>query len=482
MKIGIFSRLTVCYLIVIVLLSASNIFAILKLMQLNTIVTNSNNMDMFLIDSTKRIADLIRSERINEQKYFLTKNPAAYNMYLSAKGEFEKVLEKLSSMPLSTSRKISLEKVIKHHRDYQLLVQAEVQHMKENLPYDRNWYSSMKERAVDAIDEEEENLEDYSRDDINQKIQTISKAGTSARSVVVLFLLLSVLLAVLLSFFITQSITSPLMNLVKKARSIEAGEFECSLAVPGLPEINELTEAFNLMCEKLKAMDKLKNDFFSMMSHELRTPLTSIKEGASLLLDGVGGTITEKQGRLLRIINTESKRMTILVNSILDLSKMEVGMMPYNFEQNSINPLIKRIMSEFEPNVEAKSILLETQIHEDLKSTMFDGERILDVLRNLVANAVKFTPEGGRISIAARPVPGGVEVSVSDTGPGIPQENLAGMFDKFVSSDQKMGTGLGLAVVKHIISAHRGTVWVESKIGEGSCFYFTLKREEMHTI
>jgi signal transduction histidine kinase len=224
----------------------------------------------------------------------------------------------------------------------------------------------------------------------------------------------------------------------------------------------------------IAALEKLRNNFFSMITHKLRTPLTTVKEGASLLLEGVGGSITKKQEQLLSIIAIECKRMANLLNSILNLNKMEAGMMTYSFENGKIDHLIEQVMAENAPNVEAKSIHLKKQISAGLPPVRMDHERILDVLRNLVENAVKFTPKGGRITIVARPVDGGLEVSVSDTGPGIAKENLVVIFEKFASFDQKNGIGLGLSIAKHIVEAHGGKVWAEAKVDEGATFHFSL--------
>jgi two-component system sensor histidine kinase GlrK len=211
-----------------------------------------------------------------------------------------------------------------------------------------------------------------------------------------------------------------------------------------------------------------------MISHELRTPITTIKEGTSLLLEGTCGSTTEKQGKLLTIIAAESNRLISLVNSILDLSKMDAGMMEYHFERRSIEPLIEQAINEVTPYAEAKRIQLKNSVYTDHSLCRIDSERILDVLRNLVGNAVKFTPEKGQISITANLLNGRLEVSVHDSGPGIPKEKLSAIFEKYVSSDQKKGTGLGLAIVKHIVTAHGGKVWAESDPGEGSRFIFVL--------
>jgi two-component system sensor histidine kinase GlrK len=278
---------------------------------------------------------------------------------------------------------------------------------------------------------------------------------------------------------IARSITRPIAILKNKTREIAKGRFEGDLRLSSPPEIGELAASFNLMCRRLSELDKMKTDFFASMSHELRTPLTSIKEGTGLLLEGVGGATTEKQRKLLTILAEESNRLIGLVNSLLDFSKMEAGMMTYSFEKASLAPLIKKAVGEITPLVEAKGIQLETEVADVLPTVKLDRERILQALRNLIGNAIKFTPKAGRVKVSARPVNGKVEVSVRDTGPGIAAENLKTIFDKFQQGNSAgafsaNGTGLGLAIAKHIIISHGGEIWVENQLDQGSTFIFVL--------
>ena len=474
MKFGIFPRLTSGYLVVLFLLGASNVYAILKLVQFNTLILNSYNEDIRLLDSEKKLVDSLFSQRRFEQKYILTKDTILYNQFLSAKEDFERTLAELNTIPVSPIQNDSFKIIKESHQRYHFLVEAEVKNMKNNRNYNGNWYKIEKEKAADTILEEVKKLDEFSRKAFYDKTKIVSDAGALARTVAVISFMIAVLLVILLSFLITRSITNPLLKLVKKTRDIQTGIFDCDLDVSAPPEIKELTEAFNLMCNRLKEVDKIKTDFFAMISHELRTPITTIKEGTSLLLEGTCGSTTEKQGRLLTIIAAESNRLISLVNSILDLSKMEAGMMEYNFERRSIEPLIKQVINEITPYAEAKGIHVKNSANTDHSLCRMDSERILDVLRNLVGNAVKFTPEKGQISITANLLNGGLEVSVCDSGPGIPKEKLSAIFEKYESSDQKKGTGLGLAIVKHIVTAHGGKVWAESDPGQGSRFIFVL--------
>jgi len=474
MKFGIFPRLTAGYLVVLFLLGASNVYAIWKLVQFNTLILNTYNQDIRLIDSEKKLVDSLFSQRRFEQKYVLTKDRVLYNQFAAARQDFEGFLAEVDSVPLSSAQKDSLKRIRQAHRHYQSLVEAEVKSLRANREYDTNSYKAAKEKAADIILEEVKRFEDLSRKGFSEKARSVSEAGALARKVVMVSFVVTVLLAVLLSFFITRSIASPLMKLVKKTRDIQSGIFDRDLDVSAPPEIKDLAEAFNRMSKRLKEADRIKADFFAMISHELKTPLTTIREGISLLLDGTCGPTSEKQGRLLTIIAAESNRLTGMVTSILDLSKMEAGMMEYSFDTKGIEPLIEQVINEIAPYAEAKRIHLENMVNTPLPLYRMDAERILDVLRNLVGNAVKFTPPQGRVAIAAIPQDRGLEVSVCDSGPGIPRERLSAIFEKYESSDQKKGTGLGLAIAKHIVTAHGGRIWAESDPGQGSRFVFVL--------
>jgi two-component system sensor histidine kinase GlrK len=287
------------------------------------------------------------------------------------------------------------------------------------------------------------------------------------------------ILGIVISLLINKSITQPVSMLEKKTKEIGKGKFKGDLKIASPPELAELAEAFNLMCHKLNELDKMKSDFFSSVTHELRTPLATMKMGSGLLQAGVEGPLTEGQRNLLAGLEKEINRLTGLVNSILDLAKMEAGMMPFHLEPKNIGPLIDQAIQEIGLLVEAKKINLRVSVTKGLPLIKIDSEKILQTLRNIIGNAVKFTPEAGRVTISARSVDHGVEVSVADTGPGIPTENLATVFEKFQQapaggSPLMKGTGLGLAISKEIVNRHGGKIWAESQPGHGSRIVFVL--------
>lgn len=471
------------YLTIFILVTVVSVYVILKLHQLNTNTRHMLRIDNPILDYEEKLTDSILSQLRYEKKYVITKDIFLHDQFLSAKEDFNKFLSEALSMADTPEKRNSLNKVKAHYERFQSLIDKEFEYVRVNQTYPKRWHEQEMEKAADGILKELKKLEVYSRRDIQQRMKLLGESASSARKLAITMSVIAILLVIGTSFFITRSITKPITLLTDKTKEISEGIFECHLQITSPPEMGKLAGAFNSMCGQLKMVDKMKSDFFSSMSHELRTPLTSIKEGISLLQDGAGGAISDKQKRLLVILSEESKRLIELVNSVLDLSKMEAGMMTYTFEKTSLAPLIEKTMMEMGPLVEAKKITLEARIDKELPAIKMDRERILQALRNLIGNAVKFTPEGGNVRISAKHVNGEVKVSVADTGTGISKENLATIFEKFQqaylkSSDQSKGmmkgTGLGLAIVKHIVTAHGGKVWAESELGQGSSFIFIL--------
>jgi two-component system sensor histidine kinase GlrK len=478
-KLTIFPRLIIGYLTIFILMMTVSVYPIIKLRQFNKATRHILNIDYHILDLDKKLADSLLSQLRYEKKYIITKDVALYNQFLSAKDEFEKYLIEVASAADTLEKRNSLDTIKSNYAYYQSLIEEEVKFVRMQKPYYKKRYEQGKEKATDGILEELGILENSSRQDIENRMKVLGEAFASALRVSIVMVIIIISLVITTSFFITMSVTKPLSLLMEKTGEISEGIFRGDLTISSPPEISALAKAFNSMCGKLHAVDKMKSDFFSTMSHELRTPLTSIKEGTSLLLGGEGGSITDQQKKILTILSEESNRLINQVNSVLDLSKMEAGMMTYTIEQTNLRPLIEQVTREIGPLVEAKKICVEAEIDEKLPAVRIDCERILQALRNLVGNAVKFTPHGGRVNINARPVHQGVEVSVKDTGPGISAGNFTTIFDKFQQVTapglyRTKGTGLGLAIAKHIITSHGGRIWVESESGKGSTFTFIL--------
>lgn len=230
--------------------------------------------------------------------------------------------------------------------------------------------------------------------------------------------------------------------------------------------------------ERLKEIDKLKTQFLANMSHELRTPLNSIIGFSRVILKGIDGPLTELQKTDLTSIHNSGQHLLGLINNILDLSKIEAGKMELNFEEVELEPIIKGVMSTAIALVKDRPITLHQDIPVSLPTVWADPTRIRQIILNLVSNACKFTDEG-RVTISAHADQERVTISVSDTGIGIPEENLTSIFEEFTQVDSSTtrkvgGTGLGLPISRHFVEMHKGQIWVESKLGYGATFNFFI--------
>ena len=238
---------------------------------------------------------------------------------------------------------------------------------------------------------------------------------------------------------------------------------------------------------KQKELDNLKSHFVASVSHELRTPLVSIQKSVSLLLSKDAGPISETQKQFLSIADRNLKRLSNLINDLLDLSKFEAGKMKLVCEPTSISTVINDASETFNTWASTKSITIEKKIHDNLPQTNLDSERIIQVLNNLLGNAIKFTPNNGTITVEASIQSNNqkLKVSVADTGLGIAEKDLAQIFNKFyqarnLGTTNIQGTGLGLSLAKEIVELHGGKIWAESTQNKGSTFIFTLPLNTNH--
>jgi NtrC-family two-component system sensor histidine kinase KinB len=231
---------------------------------------------------------------------------------------------------------------------------------------------------------------------------------------------------------------------------------------------------------RLTELDRLKSEFVMTASHELRTPLTSIGMSIDLLLETAPKKLEAKEQQLLSAAHEDLQRLKVLVNNLLDLSKIEAGKMEMEFSSQSVPLLLQKVVQSFKVQAEQKGVAFSFHFPEGLPKGKADANKVSWVLTNLVANALHFTPRGGNIQLAAEAFGPFIQISVQDDGPGIPYEYQSKIFDRFVQvkSNQVLGgSGLGLAICKEIVRAHGGTIWVDSAPGAGSTFHFTLPAE-----
>jgi signal transduction histidine kinase len=229
---------------------------------------------------------------------------------------------------------------------------------------------------------------------------------------------------------------------------------------------------------QLEAASQHKSEFLANMSHELRTPLNAIIGFSEVLGERLFGELNEKQEEYLKDIHASGQHLLSLINDILDLSKIEAGRMELELTDFHLPAALDNALTLVRERAGRRGIALHVTTDERLDYVRADERKVRQVVLNMLSNAIKFTPEGGRIEVRAKPVNGSVEISVSDTGVGIAPEDQEAIFEEFRqvgTADKKVeGTGLGLALSRKFIELHRGRIWVESQVGTGSPFTFTI--------
>lgn len=265
-------------------------------------------------------------------------------------------------------------------------------------------------------------------------------------------------------------------HIAQDMAELELRNEQLNKAMSDLQQAQEL-EVIN---KKLKAMYELQKEFTSTVSHELRTPLASIKMGIDLVESKMLGEINAQQQEALGHVKSNVDRLKRLIDDILDLTKMESGRSQMNMIMNDLHKVIKEVIYAQSHVAESKGLYIKTKFDDQVSRVLFDSDRVIQVLNNLINNSIKFTKNGGiTITTDTRAYEGYVLVSVSDTGKGIAPENISKLFQKFhqiesAQDNEAGGTGLGLAICKEIIAKHDGRIWVESKLGEGTNFNFIL--------
>lgn len=259
---------------------------------------------------------------------------------------------------------------------------------------------------------------------------------------------------------------------------------ELEIQTWGLEKTNEgvklLYKELEEKNRRLKDLDELKTQFLSTVSHELRTPLTITKEGINLILDKIPGNINKKQEEVLVMAKNNIDRLSRIINDLLDISKIEAGKVELKKEVVNLCAIIKDVVAFFKPAAFKKGIDIKSSLPKENIDILADADKITQVFTNLVGNALKFTNKGS-IAISAKSKTDMIECCVSDTGVGVSEEGLLRMFDKFqqigsTAVNKEKGTGLGLSIANSIIELYDGSIWAESKPGEGTKVVFVLPR------
>lgn len=302
---------------------------------------------------------------------------------------------------------------------------------------------------------------------------------------IVLIIILIIINITIIDFYISRFISAPIVKIYNATKEIEKGNYNVNLDIKTGDEIEMLSKAFNQttlalgkMAEERKELDSAKTEFLSMTSHELRSPMTPMKAQLQMLEEGYFGKLSEKQKESINIITRNADRLDNIICDFLEISRIEAARLRFDFRETDIVQTIRETVKFMEGFAKEKNIKLEIDVGE-IPIIQADPDRISQVLRNLINNAIKFSKENSNIIISAHKKDDYVLFSVHDYGCGLTPENQIRVFEPFyqvenVNRNRHDGTGLGLAICRGIVKSQKGKIWIESRISHGSKFYFTF--------
>ena len=292
-------------------------------------------------------------------------------------------------------------------------------------------------------------------------------------------------IAISVGFFLSEAITDRIGNLSSAFKKISKGDLHIRVAVEGRDEMASLSAMFNEMSAQLEEtrrkqqeLEALRSDLIAWVGHDLRTPLTSIRAILEALADGVVEDPTTVQ-RYLKTAQKDIASLSYLIDDLFEMSQLDAGGLRLDLQLHSISDLVSDTLERFSRQAEAAGVTLSGQVPAGLGLVRMDVQKIGRVLSNLVGNALRYTPNGGRVDINVEQLPDGLRIAVCDNGEGIPAADLPHVFERFYRGEKSRnrnsgGSGLGLAISKGIVEAHGGEITVQSQPGQGACFTFTL--------
>ena len=342
--------------------------------------------------------------------------------------------------------------------------------------------------SVGQVDKRTDSSYAATLESIKNQVDRNRRIGSQAQAVSIFAGIVVLIAGSTLAFLTLRSITTPLQQLTRGTRNISSGKFSHRLPEDGPLEFSELARDFNRMTEKLGELDQMKKDFVAHVSHELKAPLAAIRQTLAVTMEEVPGPINDQQRRLLQLSRNSAERLSAMVANLLDVSRLETGTMEYEMSPQDLNEVTRTVVDEFTLKAEERRIKLSVTSDAAVVPVVCDRDRMIQVVGNLIDNALKFAPPDSAIDInlayTEKNGASAVTLSVADKGPGVPDAHKRAVFEKFhqVRGGGKrtagQGVGLGLAICKTIVDAHRGRIWVEDNSGGGSVFRMEIQAVE----
>jgi len=481
MQLSIFWRLVITSLIIIMVMGGVNIYALFQLRQLTAMSTQMASYHYPAAESAKRLLGSLYAQLNSEKKYHATRDRTFLTNLTEEVDEFQRSLQLLRGQESSSQGLTLLQQTDELLKERLKLFQDEFETTKRKIRQTTPEYEHRRDDLMDRMSASIQGYIDLHEARVSVGVTESRASAAQAEAVTEQLVLVALVFGVGLAGIASYTILRPLRQLQGHIKQIGQGNFGTSLQIHAPAELRELVDSVNWMGRKLQEIDDMKTEFLAHVSHELRTPMASIQEGTHLLLDEIPGPLVQEQRTTLRIMADSSRRLIHLISTILDLSKMEAGMMEYRIVPVDFQRIGEVSINKVRLLADSKHVQLVLENIGERSWVKADASRLEQVLDNLLSNALKFSPEGGVVKVQVKPdlQAGVLEVTVSDTGPGIASEDLPHIFERFYQGRTKgkhtAGSGLGLALVKKVVEAHGGRIWIESEKGKGVTVRFILR-------
>lgn len=480
LKFGITSKLFILYFAFFLIFYGTTIvcyFNIKHIIEISeTIVLKHNKITL----CAKKMIEQLLSMEENFKKYQLLSKDEYLDYYQSARQEFEVNLDKIFKLEDSgiknSDRWETLRKSYNNFPNKLSNPKNDDDVHKTLIP--ETFLDQWIQLISEALAENERNIE--------ISLLEIDRQGRLAARNNLIGLGLSVIIGLFGSVFLANSMIRPIRKLRHGIRSISKEKFGESIQIRSKDEFGALAGAFNEMTTRLKEEEQMRSDFISMLSHEIRTPLTSVRESVNMIVEEIMGPVNQRQEKFLKIASVEIGRISDLLNHLMQVSRMESGVLKVDACPMDPNELVMKTIDYLTPMAHTKNIEFNVHVQGDLPYIMGTPDHLHQVMLNLVTNAIKFSNAGEKVGIyvSADKNHEKLTFSISDSGPGISKEEISLIFNKYYRGkdvrEHMDGVGLGLNISKQIIVAHGGEIRVKSIKGKGSIFEFTIPAIKSH--
>jgi signal transduction histidine kinase len=481
---GITGKLLIWFFAIVSIFYGTILVLYLNFQQVVRISERIVSKNYAISDHSKKMFESLLSMEENEKKYRLLSKEDYLKFFLEAQKAFDDSMRKV--LDLETQGHSLSPQWRKVYEAYQTYAKPSGSAQEGAKPDSESIW--IPEKIINAWIEAISAARIENQLEVEDATRELNRRGRKSIHNALIGLGISSMVGLLGVVYLAYSMIRPLKDLMRGIRSVAKDRYSEPVRVHSKDELGELARAFNEMAERLRQEERLRSDFISMLSHEIRTPLTSIRESVNMVSEEVMGPITDRQRRFLEIAGGEIGRICDLLNHLMQASRLEPGALKLHYERVDSYALVAACIESLKPAAEAKQIKITSEVPPESPDVWGDAQYLQQVFLNLMGNAIKFSDPQSNVWVRVDPdiKKNLLTFKIVDNGPGILEEDQVKLFSKFYRApsvrDHLDGVGLGLSITKNIVEAHNGTVWVESLVGQGSTFNFTLPLAQQDSV